>query len=417
MKKLFGMLLLLTFIYITYNFLFVFFEGHHNINYELYDNGKTIKVNEIFNSKNSDSYSINIQIENYEYNLKTNHNYYRGSNIVKIVRVFEEENRQCIFVKYKNDLILNDVICNSNNILYNYSNLINVSSNLDKFISSLSSDGYNKELFSDKLVDQTVLDNINLYHNNMIDNHYLAVSSQKGFYRFNKDLKIKAVNVYNEVVDSGDFYVKSFINNKFVSADYENIELSNYTITNINNSDKYSFKSKKISNTSFIIGEYKKSIYIFDPVSNKEYELDYSTKKLLEVGNADTNILVYKNNKWIRVPLTNDYSNYYFTYYDSDYENDNFSKIDKDEKMGNYYLYKNVNNYYEVYKSDINNKEVIHYLFNTTNIDNIIYYENYIYYIDGTSLKYYSDKTGNKTVLTSNDLFNVNNVLIGLYVK
>ena len=141
------------------------------------------------------------------------------------------------------------------------------------------------------------------------------------------------------------------------------------------------------------------------------------TKKLLEVGNADTNILVYKNNKWIRVPLTNDHYNYYFTYYDSDYENDIFAKIDKDEKMGNYYLYKNVNNYYEVYKSDVNNKEVIHYLFNTTNIDNIIYYENYIYYIDGTSLKYYSDKTGNKTVLTSNDLFNVNNVLIGLYVK
>ena len=47
MRKLFGMLVLLFAIYILYQVTFVYFQGGHNIDYQISDGNNLVKINDI----------------------------------------------------------------------------------------------------------------------------------------------------------------------------------------------------------------------------------------------------------------------------------------------------------------------------------------------------------------------------------
>ena len=151
----------------------------------------------------------------------------------------------------------------------------------------------------------------------------------------------------------------------------------------------------------------------------KEYELDYDSQSLLEVGNEETDIVFYSEGKWQRTPITSNLNTLNFgNNYSNDYVNDEYEKIIKvGNKYGYYYLFKKVNDRYIAYRSDVTNSEALTYLFTTTNINNLVFTDDYIYYISDGSLKYYSDATGNRTVITNSNILNPSNVSIGVYVE
>ena len=90
--------------------------------------------------------------------------------------------------------------------------------------------------------------------------------------------------------------------------------------------------------------------------------------------------------------------------YANDYKNSEYTKIVKRGKnIGYYYYFKKTNNGYNVFRSNINDKDSITYLFTTTNINSIRYVGDYIYYTVDKYIRYYKTDKGNRTVYVLRD--------------
>ena len=99
-------------------------------------------------------------------------------------------------------------------------------------------------------------------------------------------------------------------------------------------------------------------------------------------------------------------------YYTNDIKG--YTKVDK---VGNYYyIYEKENDYYNVYRADIQNKKLKTYLFKTTDLNSIIYLENTIYYINGNTLYYYTNY-GERKVIKNTELDFNKDISFGVYKK
>lgn len=422
MKKLFGMLVLLFAFYFLYQVTFVYFQGGHNIEYKLSDGNNIVKINEILRSGNksdADNYSISLSINDINFNVQTFYNFRRISKIIRTVKYYEDNENNCIFIRYRNDQVLNDILCNDNSILIPLHNLDNISDGLKEFAKEMANYGYDENNWNDNTSGSIEKEGATLYPKNLVNNHYLGVSSPSGLYRINKIDQIKYVKVYTTNLNNNQPILKGFVNDKYIVANYDDEQIYRFFVSNLTNNGSNMFATKVISNSTYVLGSYGTSLYIYDPDARKEYELDYDSQSLLEVGNVETDILYFSEGKWQRTPITDDLTTLNFgNNYSSDYVNDNYEKIVKvGNDFGYYYLFKKINDRYIVYRSDVTNSEALTYLFTTTNISNLVFTDDYIYYLSDGNLKYYSDATGNRTVVTNNNMLSPTNVSIGVYVE
>lgn len=422
MKKLFGMVVLLFFIYFLYHVTFVYFQGGHDINYELNDGDNKVEINEILRSSNKhdpDNYSISLKINDTEFNIQTFYNFGRSSNIIKNVKYYKDNDYQCIFIKYRNDKILNDIMCVNNNIMISYHNISNISEGLKAFADSMETYGYDESNWKDDTSKGKTTEDSILYSNNLIENHFIGISAPSGMYRVNTIDQIRYVKLYTNTLNGNEPLLKGFVNDKYIVTNYDDNKLYRYYVVNMTNSGSALFGASEISANTYTLGSYGTSLYIYDPNTKKEYELDYAAQNLIEVGNEETNILYYNNGRWQRTPINSDLVNLKFgNNYSNDYSNNEYEKIIKvGNEYGYYYLFKKVNGKYIAYRSDITKKESLMYLFTTSSLNNLVFNDDFIYYVSDGSLKYYSDETGNRTVLNNSTILSKANVAIGLYIK
>ena len=422
MKKLFGMLVLLFALYFLYQVTFVYFQGGHNIDYEISDGNNLVKINEKLRSGNksdADNYSISLVINDTNFNVQTFYNFSRSSKIISTVRYYEDNEHKCVFIRYRNNKVLNDILCNDDNIIIPLHNLDIISDGLKEFAKEMVNYGYDENNWKDNTSGSIEKENATLYPKNLVNNHYLGVSSPSGLYRINKIDQIKYVKVYTTNLNNNQPILKGFVNDKYIVANYDDEQIYRFFVSNLTNNGSNMFATKVISNSTFVLGSFGTSLYIYDPDAKKEYELDYDSQSLLEVGNEETDIVFYSEGKWQRTPITSNLNTLNFgNNYSNDYVNDEYEKIIKvGNKYGYYYLFKKVNDRYIAYRSDVTNSEALTYLFTTTNINNLVFTDDYIYYISDGSLKYYSDATGNRTVITNSNILNPSNVSIGVYVE
>jgi hypothetical protein len=422
MKKLFGMVVLLFFIYFLYHVTFVYFQGGHDINYELNDGDNKVEINEILRSSNKndpDNYSISLKINDTEFNIQTFYNFGRSSNIIKNVKYYKDNDYQCIFIKYRNDKILNDIMCVNNNIMISYHNISNISEGLKAFADSMETYGYDESNWKDDTSKGKTTEDSILYSNNLIENHFIGISAPSGMYRVNTIDQIRYVKLYTNTLNGNEPLLKGFVNDKYIVTNYDDNKLYRYYVVNMTNSGSALFGASEISANTYTLGSYGTSLYIYDPNTKKEYELDYAAQNLIEVGNEETNILYYNNGRWQITPINSDLVNLKFgNNYSNDYSNNEYEKIIKVcNEYGYYYLFKKVNGKYIAYRSDITKKESLMYLFTTSSLNNLVFNDDFIYYVSDGSLKYYSDETGNRTVLNNSTILSKANVAIGLYIK
>ena len=153
-------------------------------------------------------------------------------------------------------------------------------------------------------------------------------------------------------------------------------------------------------------------MYFIDKSNKIQYEV--TKDRINKYGDINSNIKVYKNKKWNEISFRESTTNEYIM---NDYKIDNtFNNIkyEKVDKIGNkfsgyYYLYKKINGEYRVYRVNTRNINIRKYLFTTTNINNVVYKDDVVYYINKETIYKYSEKSGNKSILKSSELeFNGN---------
>lgn len=412
MKRLIQILFILCLFYILVQLGFKYFGNGHTVNYEIKGNDYTVKIKEVatFNTKKeNNNYYFTFNINGTEFYFQTYQTFQKNDHVIKNVKYFKNDHYECIYPIFKNNEQVTDILCQSDDIIYHYHDLIGRSGELDKFARDLRAEGYNENAFIDDIGTTTEDNNgpITVYHKNLVKHHYIGVDNYSGIYLVNNYFKDKFL--YKITLFPDDAYektIESRAERYYIVANYNSKHDFNtfYLVDLVYNDQKTIKYHSNISFDSYIQGVVGNEVYLFDRDSKKQYKIEVKAGTIVEIGNEQTGIRYYNLGKWEKRKATEAFNtNLYFNEYPSKVEV-GYEKIDKigNKLSGHYYYYKKVGNNYEVFRSNIQDKKLT-YLFTTSNIDEIKYLKDYIYYKEGNKIKYYHDMTGVRTIIIDSE--------------
>lgn len=234
------------------------------------------------------------------------------------------------------------------------------------------------------------------YYNILRSNEYIALWTYKGYIIMNGD-SYKNVNIFKK--DRYDNSLSYIIDNTIYMPNYdEEHEYSKLIKLNLETHKIESISlDKKIDFDSYIVGNIKNKLYIFDNKNSILYELNLKNSKLTIQGSIEKGFVKYKDGEWITCSKT-------------EYK---INKIKINGSNNSNYIY-TINN--GLYKQTKENKNITTKI--TNNISNIIYeYNNDIYYIYEDGLYLYNPLKGNNKVFYNYELnFNKDNTIF-MYIK
>lgn len=422
-RKMFVLLITLILVYIGFQCAFQLVSKGHNVEYTIKTSNVKLKVKEIYTRNEKDernNYYFEIKDSNDTFTLELFHDFKNRNYVIKDIKYLKTDNYTCIYPIFKTEEQLTDILCIKDHIIYPYQSIKGKDKEIDSFKDSLV-EIYTEEQYQNDLTNDIKKEGNTFYRNNLLDKHYLALENYKGLYLFNKKDIYKKMELFKN--DQYKKTITAFYENKYITADYN----QDYTFNEFYVVDIKTLKqSKVISNQAlsldaYTMGVVENKVYIYDKSKKEQYTVDLKNNTISKVGNTSSGIKVYANGAW------KDYSSYDAfenekTFHEYKVEDEKFEHYDRVDKIGNnlsgyYYLYKKEKDIYKVYKVSVQNLKVRTFLFETTNIENIVYQNDYIYYINGNTINYYKEDTYIKTILMNKELEFNKNLKFGLFIS
>lgn len=421
MKKLVRLLIILTVLYFGIEISFVNLNKGHKLEYKIKSNKKVFTIKEVYtqrkkNEKNN--YYFEIKVDDNVFNYQTYNNYKRANYIIKKIDYFENDDYKCINIKDKKNKSISDVLCLKDNIEYNYNSIKGKNKELDKFVSKLKE--YKK--YTDNKKDKIKASPVTLYTDNLVNKHYIGLQNYKGIYLINKKDKVKNVSMFkadkytNEAsIISNDWYISADCNREY--------KFHEFYLVNIRTGKKRKITSdREIAVNSYMQGAVDKEVYLFDKSNKLQYRINLKNNTVKISGRTSEGIELYEDSEYTLGSAYDAFSEkVIFNKYTSNtkFDGKKYARVDKvgNKLSGYYYVYVKDDDNYKAYKVNVQNKKILTYLFTTTNIENIYYHDDYVYYKDGKYIKYYQNDTGIKTLLKDNEFEFNKSLKFGLYVK
>ena len=394
MKKVYRLLILFFILYVVLSFIFSYFSKGYISTYKL--NGYKVEEMRVRRTKGVlDNYYFKISKKDSIFTFQTLKNLSKSQNVIKEIKHFKNDDYECILPIFKKDRVLSDIMCLSNNNYFYYNSLIGLDNDLDRFAKELSKyrTGYS---FNKTIIKSD--EYLNVYDN--FDSIKLGLENYKGLYIIDKK-GLKNIELFKEDIYKKD--ISAFVNNYYIVADYSDLyDIHKFYVVNLKNKKKSTIVSNnKISNYSYIMGSIDNSIYILDPETKVEYEINLKDRYIRIVGNEKKGIKYYNNGVWENISFYEAInSKMTFKYSSTTFNNKEYERVDfiGEGKSGYYFIYTKNKNRYDAYK--VNSQDTyMTYLFTTDSIDSIIYDSDYIIYKDSNYIRYYSDLTGVKTLV------------------
>lgn len=424
MKRLLQILIILFVFYYLFQIILNYFDKGYEVTYTKNSNDKIIYIKEKYSSniKNEkDNYYLEITVDNNRFTYKTYENLYKMKNIVEDIKYIDNGNYKCILPIFKNKKILFDITCNSGGNVTYYHNIKGTDATIDEFANNIYE--YNVNDWIDSAEEVGTMGNIYIYEKNLTDNIYIGLTSYKNVYNIHSSLSKNIVNIPLFENDPNDQKISAQVTNYYLVADYNQIyEFNKFYLVDLLSKDYKEIVGKnKISFNSYVQGVVGNSVYLIDIDNKKQYEVDIKSEKIIEIGNESLGIKHYHNGVWeekkyydvVNNLLTFDYVNIDYSIFDRKY-----SKVERigGEKSGYFYLYEKNGNLYNVYKSYVEQPNDRVFLFTTNSIDNVIYLDNIVVFIENQYVKYYSETMGLRKLIRYDELqFNKNINLVGYY--
>lgn len=364
------------------------------------------------------NYYFEIHTDNITFNFQDEQDFKKRNYVIKEIKYFKDDKYECIYPIFKNIQLKRDMICKKDGIQYEYSSLQHNDKKLLEFEKKLSAYGYQKKVYQKKSKVEKEYKELTYYPENIDTHHIIAVDSYKGIYIVTKD-NIKEVNLFQN--DEYEKTLKIVIDKYYVIANYdEKYEFNKFILVNLVNGKRSEITlNKPISFDSYIQGMYKDSFYLLDTDHQIQYEINVKSKKVKEIGNEKKGIMILENGQF-QNDKTNKYINnrLYFTDDYSDIFGKKYERVYKQGKKlsGYYYLYQKSDDGYLVYRANIQNTDLLTYLFTTDDINSVSYIDNVIYYRYHNVM--YQYHYYNKVPILKDSEFEFNHTLnVGAYRK
>ncbi len=422
MKSLLKLFFSLCILYFILSFMLSMFSHGHEIHYSILRKQDEVIVSEKFvhNTKQEvNSYTLKMEIakETFQYHLM--HEFDHPKKIVEDVQTVKDKTYRCMLPIFQDQQILTDIVCkNKKGQYYNYSSLKDPSKTLQMFAKKMEKFGYQPRNYREQKNEKKKIDLLELYPDNIPTDILFGLTNYKGLYHL-KDNQLSNVLLFDQDIYTRE--ISTFVENYYVVADYNDVyDIKNFFLINLKDGSKEVVTSKEpIASDSYIAGVVEDSIYIIDKSNKKEYQLSVHDKEIIEIGNEKSNMKYYNEGKWKIVPYSRmTLKNTYFDLFKEKVDGEYHLFLKTDGKSTGYsYYYKKVGDEYEIYRAQTGNHKIKMYLFTTDNIDRIHCSKHYIFYQVNNEIKYYSDMTGVRTLLSNSELEFNQDILFGIYEK
>ena len=357
MKKSIGIIFLILLVLV----LIKYFSSNYEINYKLDGyNVKTIYKNKRYYISINDKYDFDIYKK-------------RGMSKLRIKKIetIESEDLKCIYPVIKN--VDTHPLCYLKDEYIDY-NLID-----DELLSK-----YKKEFDS--------VSEGNFYFNkNLSKNEYIYLWNYKGFYKMNSDV-LETIDMFEEgKYDNSLMYQ---FGSKILLPNYgEEYIFTKFYLLNMLNGKTTTINSDfEISYNSYVVGNIKNRVYLFDQKELKLYEIDTKRSTVKLIGSEELGFSKYENGRRVDAKI-NEYKNKEIYY-----ETNNISNYKYE--IENNTLYKTIN------ENDLKQK-----VFTGKNIKLVSEYKNILYFVSEDKLYRYDSKNLYKVFNYFELNFNNNNII------
>lgn len=406
MKRLFKLLLVMFILYLLVQVGFKIFGKGTTVDYQLSVNDNlNAKVHEVYTNRVKDekkNYFLTIEIGNQKFMIQTFKSFNYSSKVLKKIKYYQG-NYQCIYPLFKKGVQITDVLCLDQGVLKNYQELVGKDSGLDAFVKTLKDEKKYVDTFKDNVDNNYHVGSITNYKDNVVENHYIALSNYHGIYTINTK---NPRTLYEVKLLNKDVYQReltAFAGPYYMSANYDQeYDFSEIIIVNIQNNevDKLNLVTP-ISFNSYIQGVVDNEVYLVDQSNKKQYKINLKDRVIKEIGNENTGTQYYDRGTWSTLNIYEVTNNKkYFNTNKYSIESNGYTRVDKvgNNSSGYIYYYKQHGNNYEVYRSNVQDSSQLKYLFTTSDLNHVTYIDDYVYYYVGNLLKVYHDSTGNRTI-------------------
>ena len=397
MKYLLKVLLCLLFLFFALKFIIHVLDDGHTDTYN--DGNFNIVENYTADDNN---YQFNLKNNKFSLTFDVTADYNKASNIIAKIHHKKINNYECVLPIFKDGKILTDIMCKQDKTVYYGAD---ISNKITTFIKDMNEYGYKLENFQDKAKKTSLSATEVIYEDNILENHYLALENYKGLTLYNAE-------EMNVPLFDNDVYTKQvsvFTDKYYVVADYDTeYSFKIFKVVNIINDNEKEIRSyDEISFDSYIQGVVDNEIYLFDKDAKVQYKINIEDETVTKLDNIQ-----YYDGSWHEMSLKDALDEKKFDNYKV--QIDGYEKALKIGKY--YYLYEKNGDNYNVYKAY--NKKVKQriFLFETSDINSIIYLQNYIYFKNGNTFYYWSN-SGIKKVIENTELEFNHDLSFGAFIN
>lgn len=235
-----------------------------------------------------------------------------------------------------------------------------------------------------------------VFYNNLSANEYIASWTYTGYNIMNGN-EYTNVKIFNK--DRYDNDLAHMINDNILMPDYDQEhEFDTLIKLNIVNQKISRIKlSKKIDYDSYVVGNIKNKLYIFDNKSSALYEINTKNGEIKTIGSSGKGYVKYVDGKFIKCSK-------------SEYKND---RIKISDKSSSNYGYDITEIAIKTYKE---NKEV-KTLISSDSITKVFELNDKLYYIKDNNLYTYTPLDGNTKIFYDYELSFNNTKAVFIYIK
>lgn len=421
-KKMFILFVALTVLYFLMQLGFKVSSHGHHVSYNIKTKANKLEVIETYthHEKNEkDNYYFEIHDDEDTFTFQIFENLKNRNYVIKEIEYLKGEEYSCILPKFKDGKYYTDILCIKDSIIYPYQSIKGLNQEVDEFKESLEE--YSEDKYQEDLKETLKKDTITIYRKNMIDDHYVALENYKGLYLINKKDVYKKIELFSS--DQYKRELATFIEGKYIVADYNQAHNFNefYVLDMKTGKSSKFISNNSLSLDAYVMGTIDGKVYIYDRSKKEQYTVNAKNGNLSKIGDTSSGIQVYENFAW------KDYSSYdankevttFSPYKINEEKWASYARVDKvgNKKSGYYYFFKKQDNKYLVYQASVQNTDYLTYLFTTTNIQNIIYDDSYIYFINGKDLYYYNKDTFVRKLVTDKELEFNESLKFGIWIS